>query len=237
MYTKNTLSMLRQTLVRQKAIEDQVHQALEPVEPSLRFIVELKAIYQEVYGGETVTDASAETPVETKREMKPKTKKEVLFSKPIVTLPTGATWHDVTISFKNSEDVEVKYKDTVIGRYSHQDLGFAQENTEWKKPDRCWALLTLFAAAGALKPEIVITKDHLMHVCEAKNQNTVEKQKSDLSKGLRSALGIQDEPFERYTHEEGYRPKFTLLPEKDLRGNGELHTGGISFEDEIYNDN
>lgn len=229
--------MLRQTLVRHKAIEDQVRETFKPMESTLLFINELKAIYQEVYGSETATEISVKTPVEAKRGIKPKTKKEVLFSKPIVTLLTGTTWHDVIISFKNSEDVEVKYKDTVIGRYSHQDLGFAQANTEYNRPDRRWALLVLLAAVDSMKPRTIITKDHLMQAMEAKTQNVVEKRKSDLSMGLRAAFGIQDEPFERYSHETGYKPKFTLLPEADLRGCGELrHSGVTDFSDQIYSD-
>ena len=76
-----------------------------------------------------------------------------------------------------------------------------------------------------------------MNVCGVKSQNAVEKQKSDLAKGLRLAFGIQEDPFERYTHETGYQPKFTLLPEKEMRGDGELHhSGAVDFEDVIYQD-
>lgn len=237
MYTRNTLSALRQALVRRKAIEDQVRQAIEPIKPALHFIAELQAIYQEVYGAEPVAEISAEPASEPMKQVKPKTKKEVLFSKPKVELPPNSKWQDLTLSFVTTEDIEVKYGDTSIGKYSHEDLGFAQNNTEWKKPDRCWALLTVLAIAGNYEPKMVMTKDHLMNVCEVTSQNAVEKQKSDLAKGLRAAFGIQEDPFERYTHETGYQPKFTLLPEKEMRGDGELrHSGVVDFEDEIYQD-
>jgi len=240
MDTKHTLAMLRQTLVKRKAIEDQVRQAIEPIKPTLRFIAELQAIYQEVYGAESVTEISVEPAPETAKpakQVKPKTKKEVLFSKPKVELPPNAKWQDLTLSFINKQDIEVKYGDTSVGKYSHVDLGFAQNNTEWKKPDRCWALLTLLAIAGNYEPKMVMTKDHLMNVCEVTSQNAVEKQKSDLAKGLRAAFGIPEDPFERYTHQTGYQPKFTLLPEKEMRGDGELrHSGVVDFEDEIYQD-
>ena len=61
MDTKHTLAMFRQTLIRRKAIEDQVRQAIEPIKPTLRFIAELQAIYQEVYGAEPVAEISEET--------------------------------------------------------------------------------------------------------------------------------------------------------------------------------
>jgi hypothetical protein len=68
---------------------------------------------------------------------------------------------------------------------------------------------------------------------EAKTQNVVEKRKSDLSMGLRAAFGIQDEPFEKYSHKTDYQPKSTLLPEAHLRGSGELHHSGvIDFKDD-----
>lgn len=240
MDTKYTLSALRQALIRRKALEDQVRQAIEPIKPTLRFLAELQAIYQEVYGAESNTEISVEPAPETAKltkQVKPKTKKEVLFSKPKVELPPNAKWQDLTLSFITTEDIEVKYGDTSIGKYSHEDLGFAQNNTEWKKPDRCWALLTVLAVASTFEPKMVMTKDHLMNVCKVTSQNAVEKQKSDLAKGLRTVFGIQEDPFERYTHEAGYRPKFTLLPEKELRGDGELrHSGAVDFNDVIYQD-
>lgn len=240
MDTKHTLAMFRQTLMRRKAIEDQVRQAIEPIKPTLRFIAELQAIYQEVYGAEPVAEISEETApksVPPIKQVKPKTKKQVLFTPAIVKLPANAKWQDLTLSFINKQDIEVKYGDTSVGKYSHEDLGFAQNNTEWKKPDRCWALLTVLAIAGNYEPKVVMTKDHLMNVCKVTSQNAVEKQKSDLAKGLRAAFGIQENPFERYTHETGYQPKFTLLPEKEMRGDGKLHRSGVvDFSDVIYSD-
>lgn len=237
MDTKYTLSALRQALIRRKALEDQVRQAIEPIKPTLRFIAELQAIYQEVYGAEPVTEISAEPAPEPVKQVRPKTKKEVLFGKPKVELPQGAKWQDLTISFQNSQDIEVKYGDVSIGKYSHEDLGFAQANTEWKKPDRRWTLLYVLAVTGAYRPRVVTNKDHLMKVCKVTKPNAVEKQKSDLGKGLRAAFGIQEEPFEKYSHETGYQPKFTLLPEREMRGDGELrHSGVVDFEDEIYQD-
>ena len=237
MDTRNTLSALRQALIQRKALEDQVRQAIEPIKPTLRFIAELQAIYQEVYGAEPVAEISAEPAPEPVKQVKPKTKKEVLFTKPKVELPPNAKWQDLTLSFINSQDIEVKYGDTSIGKYSHENLGFAQANTEWRNPDRRWTLLYVLAVTGAYRPKVIINKDHLMQVCGVKSANAVEKQKSDLAKGLRATFGINDEPFEKYSHETGYQPKFTLLPDKDLRGDGELrHSGVVDFEDEIFQD-
>lgn len=237
MDTRNTLSTLRQALIRCKALEDQVRQAIEPIKPTLRFIAELQAIYQEVYGAEPVAEISAEPAPEPMKQVKPKTKKEVLFSKPKVKLPPNAKWQDLTLSFINTEDIEVKYGDTIIGKHSHEDLGFTQANTEWKKPDRRWGLLQVISALAGRQPKIPATKQHLMNVCGVTSPNAVEKRKSDLSMGLRQAFGINEEPFNRYTNETGYQPKFTLLPEKELRGDGELHRSGVvDFEDVIYQD-
>ena len=71
MDTRNTLSALRQALIRRKAIEDQVRQAIEPIKPTLRFIAELQAIYQEVYGTESVAEISAEPATELVKQVQP----------------------------------------------------------------------------------------------------------------------------------------------------------------------
>jgi hypothetical protein len=233
-----TLSLLRDALTQRKKIEDQVRKSLEPIMPTLRFIAEMNKIYQDVYGTAETTAEEVKLPekvaVPTK---KPKNKKDVLFMEPKVKLPAGAKWSDITITFKNSQDVEVQHKDTKMGVYSHEQLGFARGNTEMNSPNKLWLLLEMLAMAEEFVSDkkVVLTKGHLKDVFQCKDENVVEKQKSSLSMSLRLALGIQEEPFEKYIPEQGYRPKFRLRPEPVLRGDGELHPSGHQHLD-IYSD-
>lgn len=233
-----TLSVLRDALTRKKQVEDQVRKSLEPIMPTLRFVAELNKIYRDVYGTtETTIDEVELPPKVAVVAKKPKTKREVLFIAPKVPLPTGAKWSDITITFRNSHDVEVNYGDTSLGKFSHEQLGFARGNTEMSSPNKLWLLLEMLAVAEEFESDkkIVMTTEHLMTVFKAKKLNVIEKQKSSLALSLRLAFGIHDEPFELYTHEHGYRPKFKLRPEPLLRGDGELHPSGHEHID-IYSD-
>lgn len=232
-----TLSALRDALTKKKKIEDQVRQSLEPIMPTLRFIAEMHNIYRDVYGTAETTIEEVELPQKIEVQVKkPKTKKDVLFLEPKVKLPAGAVWSDITITFKNRQDVEVKYKDTRIGVFSHEQLGFARGNTEMNTPNKLWLLLEMLAVAEGFVSDrkIVITKEHLKDVFKCKDENVIEKQKSSLSMSLRLAFGIQDQPFEKYTSERGYQPKFRLQPESDMRGNGDLEASGMEFIEDTH---
>ena len=233
-----TLSALRDALIRKKQVEDQLRKSLEPVMPTLRFIAEVNKIYQDVYGTAETTVEEVELPEKVATPTKkPKNKKDVLFMEPKVQLPTGAKWSDITITFKNGHDVEVQYKDIKMGVFSHEQLGFARGNTEMNSPNKLWLLLEILAMAEefVIDKKVVLTKEHLKDVFKCKNENVVEKQKSSLSMSLRLAFGIQEEPFEKYTPEQGYKPKFRLRPVPLLRGDGELHPSGHQLHD-IYSD-
>lgn len=233
-----TLSLLRDALTQRKKIEDQVRKSLEPTMPTLRFIAEVNKIYQDVYGTAETTVEEVELPQKaTVQVKKPKNKKDVLFMESKVKLPAGAKWSDITITFKNSQDVEVQYKDTKMGVFSHEQLGFARGNTEMNQPNKLWLLFKMIAMTEEYEGDkkVVLTKEHLKNAFKCKSENVIEKQKSSLSMSLRLALGIQEEPFEKYTPEQGYRPKFRLRPEPVLRGDGELYPSGHQHID-IYSD-
>jgi len=236
MYTTNkyTLSMLCDALTRRKGMEDRINECYKRNEPALSFIAELHSIYADTCGRDEVQ--IAEGPMSPIKK-KPKTQKEVLFSDPVVEVPAGAKWPDITISFQNSHDVKILYKDVMLGTYSYEQLNFDKRNTTDNPPNKLWALLRVLAVGAEYKSdvEIILTKEHLMDVCGVVSENAVEKQKSDLAKGLRSALGIQESPFETYTPEKGYQTKFILRPEPDMRGDGRLHRSGVvNYNDKIY---
>lgn len=166
------------------------------------------------------------------------TKNSALFSVPIVPLPKNSRWEDITLAFKNTHDIEVRYGDTHIGIFDYEELEFARMNTKDKIADGKWELLQKIAIMSAYSKQTATypTKRALMTALYIKIENTVEKRRSELATQLRKTFGINDDPFLPYHTKEGYRPKFVLLPESTLRGNGELHRSGGKFKDHIYED-
>lgn len=187
-----------------------------------------------------IVDALAEKIVEHQHALlaKGKTKNSALFSLPIVPLPKNSRWEDITLAFKNTHDIEVRHKDTHIGIFNYERLGFARMNTKDKVTDGQWGLLQKIAIMSAYSKQTAAypTKRALMTALHIKAENNVEKRRSELATQLRKTFGISDNPFLPYDTKEGYRPKFVLLPESTLRGNGELHRSGGKFKDDIYED-
>jgi hypothetical protein len=233
------LSLLRRTFVQMKAVEVQLNKTLEPVLPTLRQIAELQRIYREIHGvaeediPEDEPVAVIEKPI---AKVKTKTKKEALFVEPTVKFPEGTVWQVVKIVTKSEDTMEFFYRDTSMGVYTNQQLGFTKGNTSDKKPNRECSLLRMMAACLAYKgvENLVLTKQLLMKVCEVTSENAVEKQKSDLATKLRIITGIHEEPFLPYSSHMGYQPKFELLPETMLQGDPELYPSGREFIDEEF---
>lgn len=236
------LSSLRRTVMQMKAVEDQLNKALNPVLPTLRQMAELQKIYRDVYGVTNDDDSNEVEPAHVIEVSKPvvkpktKTKKDILFAKPIVEFPSGAVWQTTTIVTKDDDSIEFLYKKISLGVFTHEQLGLIRGNTSDKKPNRECALLRVMAVVFGYRSikNIVLTKQELMKVCDVGSENAVEKQKSDLSTRLRLITGIHDDPFMPYTHETGYVPKFELLPESVLQGDGELYLSGREFIDDEF---
>lgn len=181
-----------------------------------------------------------------------KTKKDALFAKSVVDLPENAHWENLTLQFTDSENIEVLYKDTKTGIYNCDAIGFAKNDKGERTPTKAWKFLlslSLMDFPDGNKKEteeyqpyeknvkrIYPTNATILHDEKMgfSQKNTIEKRKSELSKRLRAAFGIDEEPFHPYDKEYGYTPKFKLYPPLGLRGDGDLRSSGGEFYDETY---
>lgn len=199
---------------------------------------EVKAVHLSAESMVCIADQVASKIIEKQNALfaSGKSKMSTLFALPIIPLPENSRWENVTIAFENSQEVEVRYKDAYISTYDYEKLGFARMNTQDKAPDVKWELLQKLAVIIEYKNRTSVfpTKRKLMGLLDVKSENGIEKRRSDLAKQLRRVFGINDNPFLPYNEREGYCPKFNLLPESELRDSGELHTSGVSFDDDTY---
>lgn len=142
----------------------------------------------------------------------------------VVPMPEGAKWEDVEFAFMDGHTLKISHKEKLLGLYDYAVLGFAKHNTRDKSPDYQWKFLeklSLLLEFGSMKP----TTQNLAMGWRIK-VGACEKRKESLSKKLQTACGISDDPFRLYDATQGYRPKFKLIPEPLLRGDGDVHASG-----------
>lgn len=147
-----------------------------------------------------------------------------------VSLPPGADWNKIKCSFIDRHTLSIWYEDKKIGDFGHEVLGFARMSTAGHKPDKQWELLRRLAIINSSNNRVRPTFGELF-TQPAKNIQACYKLKHNLAKKLKLAFGLSDDPFYKYDDYAGYRLKFSLLPERDLRGNGELRFSGSPLYD------
>lgn len=148
----------------------------------------------------------------------------------IVNLPYEAKWDHLECRFENGHTLSVRYQGKKIGNYNHEVLGFARRNTKDLNPDIQWKLLQrlsiIYGSNNRVQPVIAE-----LFKRPVKNVQACYKTKQNLAKKLMAAFGIADDPFYKYDDHKGYRLKFMLRPEPDLRGDGEVRSSGSPFFD------
>lgn len=163
------------------------------------------------------------------------TKHSVHFTEPKILLPKGARWDDVEISFNDTHTATVQYKHSEVGTYDYEYLEFSkrQNEKEGTPGGVLWnLLLKLSVLIGSTK--IRATKQALLLGEKGMKENTLEKRRSNLAIKLQEIFHLTDDPFLPYDSIEGYRTKFSLKPPTDLRGDGELHRSGRTFNENIH---
>lgn len=149
---------------------------------------------------------------------------EGITSTSVVPMPEGAKWEDTEFAFMDGHTLKISHKEKLLGLYDYATLKFAKHNTRDKSPDYQWGFLeklSLLLEFGSMKP----TTQNLAMGWKIK-VGACEKRKASLSKKLQAACGINDDPFRPYDATQGYRPKFKLIPEPLLRGDGDVHASG-----------
>lgn len=149
-----------------------------------------------------------------------------------IKLPLKTTWEDIEIRFKNKFDVEIYCKGKFLKNSNHEELGFLRKNTKDKKPDKQWQFLELLAIVYSSKKitNAVARLDILANSLKIK-KNACMKIKEGLSRKLQKAFGLTEDPFYDYKEKEEYQTRFTLKPEAELRGNGEVFITKTRYDD------
>ena len=98
-------------------------------------------------------------------------------------LPPDARWDEIGIRFTAAEVVNVTFRGETR-RFEPDHLGL--KNAKDGKPKAGWTYLRTFALAGGRLP---------VHHAKASDTSKHQKQKQSLSKALRNAFGISDEPI------------------------------------------
>lgn len=150
----------------------------------------------------------------------------------VVTLPHGAQWEDVEIRFADDSNIDVYYKGQFLKQYSNEELGFIRKRTKDKTPDKQWGLLKQLALASnnikLWQPTVTNLANHLKV-----KPHTCMKTKENLAKKLQAAFGIQSSPFLEYDENRGYRLRFKIQPEANLRYNGNPYPVGVRFNENM----
>lgn len=139
-----------------------------------------------------------------------------------VNLPEEARWENIKIHFINSQEVEIYYNNKLINKFDCEKLGFSMNNTKDRRPNQQWELLHKLSFFQ-IKDDLTrgATMETLMQDMKMTRKQNFHIVKSQLSKQLRKVL-VDVEPFEDYKGYGYYKPKFTLLPEPEFRGDGDL---------------
>jgi len=138
----------------------------------------------------------------------------------VVKLPSPAFWEHIRIQFMNEFDVQIYYKRTFLGKYSHEALGLVRKNTKDKLPDKQWRLLQQLSVISSSR----FAEPTIQHLSSSLNisANSCQQAKRKLANKLCTAFGIEESPFLEYLPGTGYQTKFQLSPEHLLRDDGDL---------------
>jgi hypothetical protein len=163
-------------------------------------------------------------------------------SPPVFDLPPDSKWEDITIKFKDEENIDVTLPDKRHVILSFQQMGFGKKNPnpQWSF---LWCLAIMYATHGQLDKELkdrygvpaepsdlatALSKKGPKHI----TKDNVYKIKESLSLKLQENFGIFTEPFEEdYKQWKYYRTKFELLPEslflndKPYEADKQMHNG------------
>lgn len=122
--------------------------------------------------------------------------------------PLDTKWEDMTWIFLTNEMVKIE-ANGVTNKYLYSDLGF-KDMRKGDVPTTRWTVLRVFAENnGEISWETNI---------DNKLNNKMPGIIRDISKKLKEAFGINDNPFHNYKKEKSYKTKFLI---KDERENGD----------------
>jgi hypothetical protein len=145
-------------------------------------------------------------------------------------------WNEVEIKFKDNFTVEVYIKGNYVKKIGCEEMGLYGKGRD-KKPNAQWQFLLIYSVickSDKAKADKQAMKDSLGKVLGIEiKDNYIEKIKSNLSKRLKKAFGLADDPFYFYKDYGYYYSKFKIEPIPGMRGSGELHVFTSQYNDNI----
>jgi len=136
-----------------------------------------------------------------------------------IVLPEIAQWGKVELKIKEGlKEVEIFYDGTFIQSADYAQLGFFSGKKQ-QKPDRQWGFLCALSVLSATDIKQA-TADKMRNMVAVNSKATlstgnVHQIKRTLVKRLRTLFKTDEDPF--HDRRDYYQPKFTILPEPDLR--------------------
>lgn len=132
----------------------------------------------------------------------------------IIALPENARWESVTVSFESPQEITVHFKNDFIGRFGYEELGFYRKSTTLKRPNMAWGLFLILAVSMKGRNSTI---EHLLRGGRFKKEVSIHTTRTALSKQLKEAFGISEDPFYSYKEEGCYKTKFKLVPLPEMR--------------------
>ncbi len=144
----------------------------------------------------------------------------------VLQLPASTQWDQVTIRIDEPTVVTLLLDEKEVGHFTDEDLGFhrygkEQQTLEWR------FLLALSVCNLEIGGKGVPTVSEMQRTLKVATSQACQRLKFNLSKKLKTALGLQGDPFYNYREKGFYLPRFSLQSLPELRGNGELFIQGI----------
>jgi hypothetical protein len=148
-------------------------------------------------------------------------------------------WEDLTLKIKSGlEDIEIWYKDKHIKTCSYVDLGFSTTKTN-HKPDRLWQMLQILSflqktdITQATPQKLLDSFNKL--TSKSLKKDSIHKTKQLLVEALQTIFRThKTNPF--YDEKKYYHPKFTILPEAEMRTEELRQQGGELHDNYNYED-
>lgn len=139
---------------------------------------------------------------------------------PIFPTPEGVTWEEVTFRITDEQKAIIQVEDQKV-KYGYKKMGFSSKINN--KPITAWHTLVSLAE----------NKGTFTWQSNVDNQlaNKMKKRISELRKALIRLMGINDDPFHKWSSKGGYRLKAKIL---DKRTSEKLNN---TVKDSLYWDN
>jgi len=129
-------------------------------------------------------------------------------------MPKGVKWKDVSIKFRNGNDVTVQVGDK-SKKSNYAEMGMSDGRNS--SPTKAWHMLKILADQNGVIPK--------------SKKESVSTTISALRKALKGYFGLDDDPIPFSSPDQEYKAKFQIKPETDLESTLRNTNPDIGFTD------